>query len=370
MLRRETSVEAKCTFRSLTIESSYWLAPDGVKGRSCDSIDSHTLAVVTLVMFQESTMSDGIAVRLEQVCKSFSSVRAVQELDLTVPAGRIYGILGPNGAGKTTAIRMLMDIIVPDAGRIEVLGTTALPRVKDRVGYLPEERGLYRRMLVADTLQYLGTIKNVPAGRLRETVPRRLREVDLEDWARRRVDELSKGMQQKLQFLAATIADPDLLILDEPYSGLDPVNLEVLTQQILRMRQEGRTILLSTHMMEQAQRLCDSVMLIHKGRKILDGPLADVLGKADQRTILLETADDPPDLGQLPFVHSVAKTNRHFEIRLAPQADPQELLAALVGRCRILRFEVKRPTLHEVFLASVGSASAAQEQTVPDGERL
>ena len=188
------------------------------------------------------------------------------------------------------------------------------------------------------------------------------------DWARRRVDELSKGMQQNLQFLAATIADPDLLILDEPYSGLDPVNLEVLTRQILRMRDEGRTILLSTHVMEQAQRLCDCVMLIHKGRKILDGPLADVLGKADQRTILLETSGDPPDLAGLPFVHSVEKKNRHSEIRLAPQADPQELLAALVDRCRILRFEVKRPTLHEVFLASVGSGSETLAQAVPDGE--
>lgn len=312
-------------------------------------------------------MSDPIAVRVEGVCKCFGAVQAVQELDLVLPTGRIYGILGPNGAGKTTAIRMLMDIIAPDSGRIEVLGTTALSQVKDRIGYLPEERGLYRKMRTADTLQYFGTIKNVPRRRLRDIVPQRLRDVGLGNWASRRVDELSKGMQQKLQFLAATIADPELLILDEPYSGLDPVNLEILTGQILRMRDGGRTILLSTHMMEQAQRLCDSVVLIHKGQKVLDGPLTDVLGTADPRTILLETADELPDLTRIPFVESVAKKNRHHEIRLAQGTDPQEMLAALVGRCRILRFEVKRPTLSEVFLASVGEGPNGTAAEVESG---
>lgn len=170
----------------------------------------------------------------------------------------------------------------------------------------------------------------------------------------RRVDELSKGMQQKLQFLAAIIADPELLILDEPYSGLDPVNLEVLTRQILRLREAGRTILLSTHMMEQAQRLCDAVMLIHKGRKVLDGPLAEVIGNADPRTVVLETHEGLPGLSDLDFIESVTARNRHHEVRLAPQTDPQQLLGALVGRCRILRFEVKRPTLHKVFLTAVG----------------
>jgi ABC-2 type transport system ATP-binding protein len=310
-------------------------------------------------------VTDNIAVRLEQVCKSFGPVRALQELDLVVPTGRIYGVLGPNGAGKTTAIRMLMDIIAPDAGRIEVLGTTSLSQAKDRVGYLPEERGLYRKMRAGDTLRYFGTIKSVPRARLREIIAHRMREVGLEQWARNRVDELSKGMQQKLQFLAATIADPDLLILDEPFSGLDPVNLEVLTHQLLRIRDEGRTILLSTHMMEQAQRLCDSVMLIHKGRKVLDGALEDVLGKADPRTVILETQGEPPELARFPFVQAVERKNRHHEIRLSPEADPQHLLAALVGECRILRFEVKRPTLTEVFLASVGEEPAAE---APKGE--
>jgi ABC-2 type transport system ATP-binding protein len=310
---------------------------------------------------------DNIAVRLEQVCKSFGSVRAVQGLDLVVPGGRIYGVLGPNGAGKTTAIRMLMDIIAPDDGRIEVLGTTALSRIKDRVGYLPEERGLYRKMQVGDTLRYFGMIKNVPRQRLHAIVAQRLREAGLGEWASRRADELSKGMQQKLQFLVATIADPDLLILDEPFSGLDPVNLEAMMQQILRMREGGSTILLSTHVMEQAERLCDSVMLIHQGRKVLDGSLVDVLGKADPRNIILETEGDPPDLSGFSFVDSTQNRDRHQEIRLAQGADPQELLAALVGRCRILRFEVKRPTLHEVFLASVGEESNSPMPAIGSG---
>ncbi len=312
-------------------------------------------------------MRDDVAVRVERVNKSFGSVRAAQDLDFVVPVGCVYGILGPNGAGKTTVIRMLMDIIAPDAGSIEVLGATALSRVKDRVGYLPEERGLYRKMRVADTLRYLGVLKNVPRRRLRDLVPQRLREAGLEDRASRRVDELSKGMQQKLQLLATMIADPDLLILDEPFSGLDPVNLEGLIHQILHLRSQGRTILLSTHMMEQAQRLCDSVMLIHKGRKILDGPLTDVLGKADPRNIALETEDDLPDLAGLSFVESVERRNRHHEIRLVQGTDPQDLLAALVGRCRVLRFEVRRPTLHEVFLTAVGDESGDGARTTQGG---
>lgn len=304
-------------------------------------------------------MTAGDAVRVEQVCKSFGRVQAVRDLDLVVPAGCIYGLLGPNGAGKTTLIRMLMDIIAPDSGRVEVLGSTALSRMKDRVGYLPEERGLYRKMRVADTLRYFGTIRNVPAARLSGVITDRLRELGLESWAQRRADELSKGMQQKIQFLAATIADPELLILDEPFSGLDPVNLEVLIEQILRWRDAGRTILFSTHAMEQAQRLCDAVMLIHRGRKVLDGPLATLLSQADPRTIVLETDGEPPDLADLEWVEAVEPVNRHQEVRLAAGTDPQELLAALVGRCRVLRFEVKRPTLHEVFLANVGETVEA-----------
>lgn len=301
-------------------------------------------------------MADDVAVRVEQVSKSFGTVQAVRALDLVVPPGCIYGVLGPNGAGKSTLIRMLMDIIAPDSGRIEVL-RAAPASVKDRVGYLPEERGLYRKMRVSDTLWYMGTIKNVRAARLQESIPRRLEEVGLGGWAGRRVDELSKGMQQKLQFVAATIADPELLVLDEPYSGLDPVNLEELTRQILRMRDEGRTILLSTHIMEQAERLCDSVVLIDKGRKVLDGRLEDVLGSVDLRTVLLQTSEPAPDVGSLPLVESVEGRNGHLEVRLVPQADPQELLAALVNRWRILRFEVKRPTLHEIFLSAVGAGS-------------
>ena len=318
-------------------------------------------------MFRENNVRNSVAVRMEQVCKSFGSVGAVQGLDLVVPGGRIYGVLGPNGAGKTTAIRMLMDIIAPDDGRIEVLETTALSRIKDRVGYLPEERGLYRKMRVVDTLRYFGTIKNVSRQRLREIVTQRLGAVGLGEWASRRVDELSKGMQQKLQFVAATIADPDLLILDEPFSGLDPVILEALMQQIRSMREEGKTILLSTHVMEQAERLCDSVMLIHKGRKVLDGSLADVLGKANPRNILLETESDPPDLNRFSFVESTEQRDQHQEVRLVQGADPQELLAALVDRCRILRFEVKRPTLHEVFLASVGEESNSAMSALGSG---
>ncbi|MBN1489954.1 MAG: ATP-binding cassette domain-containing protein [Phycisphaerae bacterium] len=294
---------------------------------------------------------------MEQVDKSFGSVRAVQGLDLTVPAGCIYGVLGPNGAGKTTAIRMLMDIVAPDHGRIEMLGAATASSVKDRVGYLPEERGLYRKMRVADTLRYLGQIKGVPARVLREAIPARLEAIGLASWASHRVDELSKGMQQKIQFLGAVISDPELVILDEPFAGLDPINLEALTQQILQMRAGGGTILLSTHMMEQAQRLCDSVVLIHKGRKVLDGPVREILSRVDPRIVLVEIDGDETGLPEFAMVEQVERHNGGWQCTLAEGTDPQAFLAALAGRCRVLRFEVKRPTLTEVFLASVSDAT-------------
>jgi len=304
-----------------------------------------------------SIVTDTAAVKIEQVSKSFGSVRAVRELDLVVPRGCVYGILGPNGAGKTTAIRMMMDIIAPDTGRIEVFGSDDLTAVKARIGYLPEERGLYRKMRVGDTLRYLGSIKGMTGARLKRLVPERLEQVELGEWISARVEELSKGMQQKLQFLAATICDPELLILDEPFAGLDPVNVEVLTQEVRRLQDQGCTILLSTHMMAQAERLCDSVMLVHQGLKVLDGRVADILGRYDPRKVILQTQEASPDVAGFPMVEAVASQDLCMEVTLVEGSDPQDLLAETIKRYVVLRFEIKRPTLNEVFLARVSEST-------------
>ncbi len=313
-------------------------------------------------------MADGLVVKIEQVSKSFGATQAVQTLDLAVPGGCVYGILGPNGAGKTTAIRMMMDIIAPDSGRIEVLGSTDLPRMKDRIGYLPEERGLYRKMRVTETLRYLGAIKGVDNHRLRQIVSERLAELGLADWASARVEELSKGMQQKLQFLAATIADPELLILDEPFAGLDPVNVETLTQQIARLKDAGCTILFSTHVMTQAERLCDSVMLIHQGRKVLDGRLAEILGRGEPRKVIVQVREETADPLGLGSVEAATREGLDWEVTIAEGAKPRDLLAELIERYDVLRFEVKRPRLNEVFLTLVGETGAAESPAPGPGD--
>ena len=211
------------------------------------------------------------ALELDSVCKSFGDLRAVDSLSVRVPSGSIYGLLGPNGAGKTTTLRMITNIIRPDSGRIQVLGEPSGGAVKDRIGYMPEERGLYRKMTAARMLAYFGSIKGVASGELAGRVRQWLKRVDLSDWADRKVEELSRGMHQKLQFALTCMSGPDLLILDEPFSGLDPVNLDVLKGIILQMRDEGTTVIFSTHVMHEAERLCDYILLINKGRSVLDG---------------------------------------------------------------------------------------------------
>jgi ABC-2 type transport system ATP-binding protein len=300
------------------------------------------------------------AVVLEEVQKSFGTVRAVDRLSARVPTGAITGFLGPNGAGKTTTLRMLLDIIRPDAGRIEVLGRSAARLAKDRIGYLPEERGLYRKMKVARLLAYMGAIKGVPKRRAAEQARRWLDRIELGGWAERRVEDLSRGMQQKLQFAVAVINDPELLILDEPFSGLDPVNLDLLEAIILEMRAQGKTIIFSTHAMPQAERLCDHILLINRGRPVLDGTLAEIRARWRAHAAVVELEGDAEFVRGLPFVTGVeAGRNGQFLVRLSESADPQELLKVLVGRVRVLSFAIQVPSLHEIFVKLVGADDAS-----------
>lgn len=294
------------------------------------------------------------ALVIENVSKRFGATQAVDALSLRVPKGQVVGLLGPNGAGKTTTIRMMMNIIRPDAGAISVLGQEAGEAVRARIGYMPEERGLYRKMTVRKTLEYFGSIKGMGRTELSAGIAKWLETMDLAGWANRRVEELSRGMHQKLQFAVTVINEPEVLILDEPSSGLDPVNQEMLKDIIVKMRDEGKTIIFSTHIMHDAEQICDSIALINKGRLVLEGHLADVRARFRSQGVRIEVEGATDFVSALPFVKSVRRNGAGFDVTLATEEDSQELLKALVDRVRVKRFEVKTPTLHEIFLSLVG----------------
>ncbi|MBN2136901.1 MAG: ATP-binding cassette domain-containing protein [Sedimentisphaerales bacterium] len=298
------------------------------------------------------------AVHLSNVSKYFGEVQAVCDLSVSVSAGSIYGFLGPNGAGKTTTLRMIMNIIRPDTGRIEVLGDGSIEKVKTRIGYMPEERGLYRKMTATGVLSYFAVIKGLPKTEAARRVPQWLERVGLTDRAGKKVEELSRGMHQKLQFAVTAINEPDLLILDEPFSGLDPINTDLLKTIILDMRDKGKTVIFSTHVMHEAEKLCDSILLINKGKIVLDDKLAAVKARDKSRTVVLEAEGDTNFIRHLPIVTAVESEANYLEVTLTEDADPQELLREIVNRIRVRRFEVKVPSLHEIFVNLIGSSNA------------
>ncbi len=293
---------------------------------------------------------------LDKVSKRFGDFTAVDELSLEIPEGSICGFLGQNGAGKTTAIRMIMSILYPDEGRIEVLGESDALRVKDRLGYLPEEKGLYKKMKAAEILSYFGRLKGMKRHDAKDKSRSLLERYGLKDFADSRCEALSKGMGQKVQILAALIHEPELVILDEPFSGLDPVNVEVVREIILDMKRDGRTVIFSTHVMEQAEQICDSIMLIHHGKKILDGSLSEIKG-GDSSGIRLDYDGDGEVLHSLKGVSRLNDAGKSAEIFLEDGVDPQSILEALVGRIRIRRFDLREPSLHEIFVRAVGADS-------------
>jgi ABC-2 type transport system ATP-binding protein len=298
------------------------------------------------------------AIEIENVTKRFGPVVAVDRLHLRLETGTICGFLGQNGAGKTTTIRMIMSILYPDEGTVRVLGSPVPEAVKDRLGYLPEERGLYRKMKLAQMVAYFGRLKGLSASRARERSRELLTRYGLGEWLDHPCEALSKGMGQKAQILGTLLHDPELVILDEPFSGLDPVNVEVMRELILAMKREGRTVIFSTHMMGEAEKLCDQIVMIHKGKKRIDGPLAEVR-KSAGHGVLLDYDGDGSFLPTLPGVERVNDSGKQAEIFLAPNADPQALLAGLIGRLSIRRFDLREPSLHEIFIRTVGEHHAA-----------
>jgi len=297
-----------------------------------------------------------IALSFDHVRKTFGNVAAVKDLSLQVPMGTVYGFLGPNGAGKTTCIRMIMNIFHPDSGEIRVLGTDTTHSAKDRLGYLPEEKGLYRKMKVGELVAYFGRLKGMPALGAKRRANDLLARFGLGDYIYKRCESLSKGMGQKVQILVTLIHNPDLVILDEPFSGLDPVNVEVMRDIILQMKREGRTVIFSTHVMEQAEQICDSILLVNKGEKVIDGPLSQIK-KSGGLGILLDYEGDGSFFVTLEGVSRVNDSGKQAEIFLHPGADPQALLTELVGRIAIRKFDLREPSLHEIFVRAVRETS-------------
>ncbi|MDB4876987.1 MAG: transporter related protein [Gemmatimonadetes bacterium] len=310
-------------------------------------------------------MSD-LAIDIRNVVKRYEEHVAVRDLSLQVPTGSVYGLLGPNGAGKTTTIRMILDIIAPDAGTISLFGqphTTI--GVLDRVGYLPEERGLYKKMQVRRVLLFLAELKGVKPAEATRRIDEWLERFSLttadKDWGDAKVDELSRGMQQKVQFIATLLHDPDLVILDEPFSGLDPINAQALKDAVLELKQRGKTVIFSTHVMDNAEKMCDSVCIISGGVKVLDGRVTDVKRAVGVRHVALAVAGDVQNgvgdvLRDRALVTKMEGNTNYFELELAPNADSQTLLRRLIDAgASIQRFELVQPSLHQIFLQRVGA---------------
>jgi ABC-2 type transport system ATP-binding protein len=286
----------------------------------------------------------------------------------------VYGLLGPNGAGKTTTIRMILDIILPDSGSITLFGKpNTSAGVLDRVGYLPEERGLYKKMQVRRVLSFLAELKGISASeaarRIDEWLERFSLKTSEKDWGAARVDELSRGMQQKVQFIAAMLHEPELVILDEPFSGLDPINAQALKDTVVDLKHEGRTVIFSTHLMDSAERLCDAVCIIARGEKVLDGPIEDVRAEHGGTHVALALGGSSANgvgavLNDPRLVARLDDSNRFFEIELATGADPQLLLRRLVeAGASIQRFELVRPSLHQIFIQKVGASAVEAGMT-------
>jgi ABC-2 type transport system ATP-binding protein len=294
------------------------------------------------------------SVELSSVNKFFGAHHAVKDMSFCVPTGSVYGFLGPNGAGKTSTIRMIMSILYPDSGSLKVLGDNLPERVKDRLGYLPEEKGLYKKMKTRELIAYFGTLKGMHRSEALTRARAMLQLFGLSHCEDMRCESLSKGMGQKVQIISTLIHQPEVVILDEPFSGLDPINVEMVREIILDLKREGRTVIFSTHIMEQAEQICDSILLINKGEKILDGTVSDVKRKFEP-TLMLEYEGDAAHLQQ-PGVARVNNMGRLAELSLATDCDPQSVLSGLMKQLTLTSFSIKEPSLHEIFVRAVGES--------------
>jgi ABC-2 type transport system ATP-binding protein len=288
------------------------------------------------------------AVEIERVTKTFAAHTAVDDLSLQVPTNSIYGFIGPNGSGKTTTLRMIMRIFFPDSGHIRVLGEESWQAASDRVAYLPEERGLYKKMKVREVLRFYAELKG--CRHCQTAIEEWLERLGLTDWGDKKVEALSKGMSQKVQFIATVVSRPSLVLLDEPFSGLDPVNAVVLREAVLDLRRGGTTVIFSTHDMAVAEKMCDFIFMIYKGKKVLDGDLESIQSAYGEDTLLVRLEGEAVRFDGLPGVANVTDFGRLQELRLEKNTNPQTVLAALMERGTVRHFEQRRPTLHDIFV--------------------
>ena len=304
---------------------------------------------------------------LKHISKTYGRVQAVKDVSISIPRGSIYGFLGPNGAGKTTTIRSIMNIVLPDRGEILFDGRPLDRHALDRVGYLPEERGLYRKMKCLDQLAFLAQLKSVPRRKALDMARQWLDRMELGDWGNRKADALSKGMQQKVQLAATFMFEPDLVILDEPFSGLDPLNVEMLRDIIQQQNAAGCTIIFSTHMMAEAEKLCDAICLIEDGEKLIDGSLSDVRRRFPLHSVKVAYADDREPPADIAGVSRCVREEQHWRLTLTGDKDPQALLAELQAHGPITLFSANRPALDEIFITAVrehraGASNASTEE--------
>jgi len=292
--------------------------------------------------------------KVENVSKHYGDFTAVSNLSFDVRAGRVFGFLGPNGAGKTTTIRMIVGINYPDEGKIEFFGDKISSELQNRIGYLPEERGLYKKMKIVDQLRYFAALKNVPSKTADERIDFWLKRMNLSDWKKKKTTDLSKGMQQKIQFISTVLHNPDLLILDEPFSGLDPVNVEFMMDVITEFKTQEKTIIFSTHLMETAEKLCDDIILINKSRKVISGSLREVKASFGKNLIALRAVGGERVLEDKTLVAKITEHADEKEIQLAENADAQILLKKLIENgATISKFEQIEPSLNDIFIEKV-----------------
>jgi ABC-2 type transport system ATP-binding protein len=293
-------------------------------------------------------------ININSIKKTFGDYTAVDGVSFDVAQGTIFGLLGPNGAGKTTTIRMITNIIIPDEGKITIDGLNNGYDTQSLIGYLPEERGLYKKLKVIEQLKYFAQLKGVNAKDAEHTAMEWLVKLGAGGWENKKIQELSKGMQQKVQFIATILHDPKILILDEPFSGFDPINTEMLKSIILDMKSRGKTIILSTHVMSQVEQLCDDIVIINKGKIIVDGKVSEIKARYGEDTVIIEFDGDSSVINDIPDIRITDRSNHRIEFRLgANSPKASEILKDLVNKIDIIRFEKVQPSLHEIFITEV-----------------
>lgn len=300
--------------------------------------------------------------KVENILKKFGQYEAVKNVSFTVDKGHVFGLLGPNGAGKTTTIRMITNILIPDEGSINIFGEEAGVNHQNRIGYLPEERGLYKKIKVLDQLIYFGQLKGMSRSNAQSQALKWLKKLDAESWAGKKIQELSKGMQQKVQFITTILHNPDLLILDEPFSGFDPINIEILKRIILDLKNEGKTIILSTHVMEQVEQLCDSICLINKGKTVLSGKVRDIKNGYGRDTVLIEFDGDASFLDEFKNISYINRSDNRAEFRLTgSNLSSNEILESAMKKNEIFKFVIEEPSLNEIFIDVVSHGEKTNE---------